>query len=320
MKVALLGFGKAGQALFEELNQNPYIENISVYDPDFTVPKASTLDNLPKIVFFKDEFRFENQVDLVIIATPDHVHLQYLLKCIELGIPSFVEKPFVSSRKQFEAVNLVLSNKPDYLTTCNLILRTSPLFKQLREEFVNGTFGTRVFIEGKYLYGRWKKLVDGWRGHKDYSVVLGGLIHLVDLACYITRNFDYDVSIHSQRLTYKEPSSVVDFAQISMSSPVSGFYSLSTNFSANVEHRRDFAIYGDSAWVDIKGQVIECSNNILSSLGSLSPNPPFKGALLSEFIAKLNGAESDSSSFPKMDEIQKTLSICFGYSSDSLSN
>jgi len=320
MEVVLLGFGKAGQALFQELDQNPSIHKISVYDPSPRALEESKLTASPKLDFSRDLFQFAKHVDLVVIATPDHLHFQDLLKCIDLGIPSFVEKPFVTSREQLDAIESALLNKPNYMTTCNLILRTSPLFKALREEFAKGTFGTRVFIEGKYLYGRWHKLIDGWRGHRDYSVVLGGLIHLIDLSCYITGNFDHEVSIVSRRLTSKEPSLVHDFAQISMSSQISGFFSLSTNFSANVDHRRDFAIYGDSAWMEVKGQGIEYSNNTLSHLSGLSANPPFKGALLSDFIAKLTGINSATYSLPSIEEIQRILRICFGYSSSSLGN
>ena len=35
MNIALIGYGKAGQALFEELDINQYVESIHVYDPAF---------------------------------------------------------------------------------------------------------------------------------------------------------------------------------------------------------------------------------------------------------------------------------------------
>ena len=35
MKVALIGYGKAGQALFEALTINQYVESIHLYDPLF---------------------------------------------------------------------------------------------------------------------------------------------------------------------------------------------------------------------------------------------------------------------------------------------
>lgn len=318
MHVAILGFGKSGKALFEELAENSLINSISVFDPNPVLKAKFTQQSNKKIRFFHEAFSITSLFDLVVIASPDHLHYRDLITCIEFGIPTFVEKPYVSSGFELDKIKDALIRKPNYQTTCNLVLRSSPLFKAVRSEFLKGGFGSRVLIEGKYLYGRWDKIVNGWRGHKNYSVILGGLIHLVDLACFLTGNFNHEVSIKFQRITSKEPRDVKDFAQVSMWSNETGFCSLVTDYSANVEHRRDISIYGDLARLEVKGQELDMSSELRGKLDGLSPAPSSKGALLSAFISELNGKHSTDCILPNSEEIFKVLNICHGKSSHNI--
>jgi predicted dehydrogenase len=319
MHVALLGYGKSGQSLFKELIQNDYVDKISVFDPDPTSQIKDSFERTKAVNFYEEIFTLTQPIDLVVIATPDHLHFLDLFKCIESGIPTFVEKPLVTSRRDLEKIQVALSRSATYQMTCNFVLRTSSLFAAAKREYLQGNFGSQVFIEGKYLYGRWNKLIDGWRGHENYSVVLGGLIHLVDLSCYITGNFDHEVTIKLQRITAKEPRQINDFAHISMSSSKTGFFSLATDFSANVEHRRDLSIYGDLARLEVKGEKVDCSPELHLRLGGLSSAPGNKGALLSEFISYLGGTHFVDYNFPNIDEIFKVLDICLGKLPDNMS-
>ena len=70
--------------------------------------------------------------------------------------------------------------------TSNLILRESQRFKTLKKKISDGDLGHIYYFEGDYDYGRLPKLTSGWRGRLDqYSVFLGGGIHLVDLFLWL---------------------------------------------------------------------------------------------------------------------------------------
>jgi len=314
MNVSLIGFGKAGLELYNELVTNELVKSINVYDPNPTSFSSNVFQGSPKTVFSSSSFQFEDSIDLLVIASPDHRHKQYLAEAIHRDIPSFVEKPFVTSYADLEEIKNLLGSNPGYQSTSNLILRSAPLYQKVKELFASGRFGPKVFIEGKYLYGRWEKIVNGWRGHKDYSVVLGGLIHIIDLACYLTDDYKYKVELHRHRITSREPNDVLDFSQVSLASSETGFFSLTTSFSTNVEHRRDLAIYGDNAWIEIKGDEVRFDVSKLPELENLSPNPVSKGALLSEFISHLNGQSKDDGCFPTMREVLYVMDLCLGKS------
>ena len=67
------------------------------------------------------------------------------------------------------------------------------------------------YIEADYNYGRLKKLTHGWRSKvPNYSVTLGGGIHMLDLVLWITKfkpedvkSFSNDISTKIQTLNIK---------------------------------------------------------------------------------------------------------------------
>lgn len=314
MNVALIGYGKAGQALFEELDINKYVESIHVYDPAFDSIIAPTISRNKNIVFYDKPINIDSSFDLVVVATPDHLHKEYILKSIGLGISCFVEKPLVTSKTDLvEVINLIKTN-PEIKITTNLILRSSPLFVEIRKIYLSGAFGSNIFIEGKYLYGRWEKLVNSWRGTADYSVVLGGLIHLIDLVCFITNEYNYDCKIDFQRLTSKFPNDVKDFGSVILTSPNKGIAHLATSFSAPVDHRRDLAIYGDGGWIEVRGaEVITGGNLVGLNLENLSAKSTSKGDLLSAFINDINKVGVVEYLYPSKNEMIQVLKLCLGF-------
>jgi predicted dehydrogenase len=314
MNVALIGYGKAGQALFEELEINQYVKSIHVYDPAFDSIITPTISRNKNIVFYNKPINIDSSFDLVVVATPDHLHKEYILKSISLGISCFVEKPLITSKTDLAEVINVIKTNPEIKITTNLILRASPLFVDIRKMYLSGAFGSNIFIEGKYLYGRWEKLVNGWRGTADYSVVLGGLIHLVDLVCFITNEYDYDCKIDFQRLTNKFPNDVKDFGSVILTSPNTGTAHLTTSFSAPVDHRRDMAIYGDSGWIEVRGAEVITGGNLAGlNLENLSAKSASKGDLLSAFINDINKEGMVEYLYPSKNEMIQVLKLCLGF-------
>jgi|694.fasta_scaffold55889_5 predicted dehydrogenase len=311
MKTALLGCGKAGQSLLKELIANSNISRIEVFDPD--VSKYSDLYKTrnKNILFSSDTEKFRPEYDLVVIATPDHLHTAYLLAAIENGIDCFVEKPLVTNWDDFYAIEVALSKQPNLKISSNFILRAAPLFRDLKLAYAAGFFGDKVSVEGKYLYGRWEKLVNGWRGDLNYSVILGGLIHLVDLFCFITNNFEYESHVEYKRLTNQEPFGVKDFGSVSLSNEKIGVANLSTNFSTPLEHRRDFSIYGDQGWVEVRGSEVSVGGKLLDyNMKNLSAKANIKGELLQAFIGDIVKGGQGSSLYPTRKEMLEVVRIC----------
>ena len=311
MKTALLGCGKAGQSLLEELIANSNISKIEVFDPDISRYSDLYKTRNKDILFSSETEKFKPEYDLVVIATPDHLHTAYLLAAIKNGIDCFVEKPLVTNWDDFYAIEVALSKHPDLRITSNLILRAAPLFRDLKLAYAAGFFGDKISVEGKYLYGRWEKLVNGWRGNSNYSVILGGLIHLVDLFCFITNNYEYESHVEYKRLTNQEPFGVRDFGSVSLSNEKIGVANLSTNFSTPLEHRRDFSIYGDQGWVEVRGKDVSVGGKLLDyKMNNLSAKANMKGELLQAFIGDIVNGGQASSLYPTRKEMLEVVQIC----------
>jgi predicted dehydrogenase len=127
------------------------------------------------------------RINLVSIASWDDAHAGQVLEALDQGKHVFVEKPLCRTADEARRIRTALRARPDLRLSSNLVLRASPRFRLVRGMIAGGEFGDLFHLEGEYNYGRLHKLTHGWRGsQQDYSVVLGGAVHLVDLLLWLT--------------------------------------------------------------------------------------------------------------------------------------
>ncbi len=118
------------------------------------------------------------------IACPDEYHGTYVGFGLVNGDHVFCENPLYTTRKDGFRIKNVLGGTPKPLHLAqNFPLRYADCFENLKRE----DFGEIYRIEANYNWGRTHKLNEGWRRHDpNYSLVMGGLIHMVDLIVWIT--------------------------------------------------------------------------------------------------------------------------------------
>lgn len=133
-----------------------------------------------------DEMLAAEDLDAVSIASYDWDHASTVGFALEHGLHVFAEKPLGTSHDDYEAIVDALRRNPHVRLTTNTLLRRSPRFAWLKDQITTGEMGSLVHIQADYLYGRLPKLTHGWRGTMpDYSVTLGGAIHMVDLMLWL---------------------------------------------------------------------------------------------------------------------------------------
>ena len=126
-------------------------------------------------------------VDAIVLASYDNEHAATIVRALTRGIHVFAEKPLATSSVDLKSINRALERNPSSRLTTNTLLRRSPRFVWLKEQIERGDLGRVFHSELDYLYGRLEKLADGWRGRdQNYSVTLGGAIHMVDLLMWLT--------------------------------------------------------------------------------------------------------------------------------------
>lgn len=267
-------------------------------------------------------------LDAVVIASHDWDHGEMVLAALDRGLHVFAEKPIAVSRPELEAIANSLRSRPHLRLTTNTLLRRSPRFMWLKDAVVRGEFGGLVHMQGDYLYGRLIKLTRGWRGSRDdYSVTLGGTVHMIDLLLWLAEERPLSVMAIGSRagIEKSQEGSRSSFGGESLRAGLLTFDSgltaqVSANFASIGPHFHRFDIFGTEATfmnlptAAVDGGPPESVGLILrgpdpgtaDSIHEAYPAVP-KGVLLPEFITAItNGSRSPVSEQEAID----VLSVC----------
>ena len=183
LRIGVVGLG-IGRDHLEAYREDPRCEVVAVCDRD-----AEKRTQYPDIPWVADaaEFLERADIDAVSIASYDADHAAQVLLALEHDKHVFVEKPLCIHESEARAIRAALTKRPHLKLSSNLILRKSPRFVHLWERIRAGDLGSLYYLEGDYLYGRVERLVAGWRTElENYSLVLGGAIHMVDLLMWLS--------------------------------------------------------------------------------------------------------------------------------------
>ena len=185
-------------------------------------------------------------IQLVCVASYDDVHEQQVVSALRNNKHVFVEKPLCLSSDELCNIAEELKMNPHLFLTSNLILRKTPRFIELHDRIATGRLGEIFHMEGSYDYGRLHKLTEGWRGRTpNYSVTLGGGIHLIDLMLWLSGKKVSSVSAVGNNLA----ASNSQFDGLSVTSSNIGFEDGSTaqitsNYASFTPHHHKLCIYG----------------------------------------------------------------------------
>lgn len=211
----------------------------------------------------------DSEIDIISIASFDKYHFEQIMLAIENDKHVFVEKPICISTEELNKIEEALDAKPHICLSSNLILRKAERFIKLRENIKIGKLGKIYYIEGDYDYGRFNKLIDGWRGtQKDYSVMLGGGIHLVDLICWLHGyQVDQVTAIGTKICSSSTKFKGYDTVLATLSFLDGSIGKISANFGSVTRHHHRLAIYGT------EGTFIQSHNGAMYQFGrDANPN------------------------------------------------
>ena len=89
----------------------------------------------------------ENDVDLLMIGSPNHLHLKQIREALERGVTVFTEKPVVISESETWDLLELLSRYGENNVIVGLVLRYSPLYRSLIRFRDSGELGDISSIE-----------------------------------------------------------------------------------------------------------------------------------------------------------------------------
>lgn len=248
--IGIIGFGNVGKKHYLEFLKNKdYFKVKAICDFDekkvrYLKKKFSHL----KIYKKAEDLINDGEINTISICSYDHFHYDQMNKCFKKNKNVFCEKPICFNYQEFFKLSKSLFKFKGYLGT-NFNLRTAESFKVLKKKIMKKELGKIFHVEAGYESGRLFKIKDGWRGkNKNYSLVHGGMIHMIDLVMWILNFFgqkrDYEIftqgnNICSEHFNYKNH----DFITSSVKSK-----KLLINFKASwgcvTPHFHSLKIYG----------------------------------------------------------------------------
>lgn len=233
-------------------------------------------------------------IDIISIASYDDAHANQVISALNAGKHVFVEKPLCQTLNQALQIKQILdAQKTPLKLGCNLILREAPLYKWLKDQIQQGLFGHIYAFDGEYLYGRLQKITDGWRNNvKDYSVMEGGGIHMIDLMLWLTGQRPKTVFTAGNRLcTEGSKFQYNDFATSIMQFDSGMIGRITANFGCVHRHQHVIRIYGTEAtfFYDDAGPRLHKSRDPDTTAQpiNLSPHPESKGDLIPAFVSAI---------------------------------
>ena len=233
----------------------------------------------------------DREVQIVSIASFDEAHFSQVLEALEAGKHVFVEKPLCRSMAELREINRVWSRQPIRLKlVSNLVLRAAPVYHFLQKEIAAGALGKIYAFDGEYLYGRLEKITQGWRkDERDYSVMLGGGVHLVDLMLGLTGERPDSVWAQGNNIcTAGSAFRYHDFVAATMHFPSGLIGRITANFGCVHRHQhvvRIFGTRGTFLYDDMGPRIHRSRDPGIPALPlELATLPASKGELIPDFV------------------------------------
>ena len=182
---AIIGTG-IGIKHFEAINNYKNSKVICIYEKDRKKRKILKKKYKNIDIISNENKIYKNKlINLVSIASYDNFHYNQIIKCIKYKKNFIVEKPMCLTLSQLTKIRELLKKNPNIKMISNLVLRCNRFFNEVKKTINKKKV---IAIEADYIWGRRHKLQE-WRSQiKNYSIILGAGIHVIDLVMWLLKS------------------------------------------------------------------------------------------------------------------------------------
>ncbi len=189
LKTAVIGL-KMGHAWAVAAHELPNTELTMVYDKAYNENPVIKRDYFAekKITVAKTEEEIYNSdVDIVVVASPDHFHTEQALKAMYAGKHVACEKPLAPTVEECRKIVAAVKETGKYFMT-GQVCRYAPAFKLAKQLVESGRIGEIATLECEYAHDYTK--YPGWENWRTDPAIgregfLGGGCHALDLARFL---------------------------------------------------------------------------------------------------------------------------------------
>ena len=194
MKIGVVGFGNRIAHVFHELKKiNAEVDIVAYVDPQ-PIGKAYALKNnfFPKKKYSTLKEMISNEsLDLLMIGSPNHLHLEHIRQGLEAGLKIFAEKPIVVDENQTIELAKLIKQFGQNKILVGLVLRYSQHARSVRDLIQSNAIGDIISIEASEHIMPWHGgfFMRNWRRKEKYSggFMLEKCCHDIDFYSMITK-------------------------------------------------------------------------------------------------------------------------------------
>ena len=178
MKIGVVGFGNRIAHVFLEFKKiNSDATIVAFVDPKPIGKKFAEQNNFfpSKQHDSLNEMLKKEQLDLLMIGSPNYLHIKHIQKGLEEGVKVFAEKPIVINEEQTWKLAELIKKYGKEKVLVGLVLRYSKHARSLKELIDNDSLGKIISIEASEHIMPWHGgfFMRNWRRKTSYS---GGFI------------------------------------------------------------------------------------------------------------------------------------------------
>ena len=156
-KVALIGTGGRSAAYAAAYRQHVGVEITAIVDPDVghrraLATRVGLQGGYAEYGDWRDLLREQPDLDGVVVCSPNHLHAEHAVACLEAGLPLALEKPLAANGDDCERI-LAAERANNGRTLVGFVLRSTPFYAKIREWVGNGLLGRLVSIQADELPG-----------------------------------------------------------------------------------------------------------------------------------------------------------------------
>jgi len=191
MRVALIGAGRQGWRRAKAVGEVPGNELVIIADVDSNAASLLAKEMACEATDDWKDVVARNDVEAVIITTPNHLHAQMCVGALRRRKHVLCEKPL--AREPEEAKQIVdTAMENNVKLKCGFNLRHHPGIRQARQWFDGGSIGQLMFLRCRYgMCGR-PGYDKEWRARQEFSgggELIDQGVHVLDLFRWFAGDF-----------------------------------------------------------------------------------------------------------------------------------
>lgn len=186
LKVGIIGFGKMGQIRFKTIHDNKLAEVIAVSEPNMILDI-----DLPNLSH--DEIINHNEIDVVIVCTPNFLNKELVIKSLNSNKHVFCEKPPAFTAADVQDIILAENNSKGKKLMYGFNHRHHDSIIKMKSVIDEGELGKVIWMRGRYGKSVTKDYFNEWRAKKKLSgggILIDQGIHMLDLFLFLGGKFD----------------------------------------------------------------------------------------------------------------------------------